>query len=61
MNEREESVWFVLVKDLFIRTDSVAKDPSLADDGLTHMLDEVFDERLENMSGSSARAPQTSN
>ena len=31
------------------------------DDGLTDMLDEVFDERLENMSESSARAPQTNN
>ena len=28
-NERE-SVWFVLFKDSFIRTDSVANDPSLA-------------------------------
>ena len=27
------------------------------DDGLTHMLDEVFDERLENKSESSVRAP----
>ena len=31
------------------------------DDGLTHMRDEVFDERLENTSESSARAPQTIN
>ena len=31
------------------------------DDGLTHMLDEVFDERLENISESSARAPKTNN
>ena len=31
------------------------------DDGLTHMLDEVFDERLENMLESSARAPKTNN
>ena len=28
-NEREESVGFGLVKDSFIRTDSVANDPSL--------------------------------
>ena len=27
------------------------------DDGSTHMLDEVFDERLENKSESSVRAP----
>ena len=31
------------------------------DDGLTHMLEEVFDERLENMSESSARIPETNN
>ena len=31
------------------------------DDDLTHMLDEVLDERLENMSESSARASQTNN
>ena len=30
-------------------------------DGLTQMLDEVFDDHLENMLESSSRAPQTIN